>query len=1270
MSEQPESDPEKSSVAHYVVFGEGARDNEWTDGTPASRLLPSRLPEQSFQLLPIPPSTKYAIVPLVRVFGCEGPPSPATKFPRVSNVSNMAPLPVEQLSSALAESNLHSNSQNRVEGGVQSSAAPVSYGASGPPRRLSTRGCRMIARPELNHGTPSANSGPTTAVQQQLPDERGPSKIPSVSGTENGKEGNLLSPEEAELDLANVENGSRRISTKSISNTLGSDAQSAALKEFVRNQKKLYQPTKALPPILADPAIQAVHAARMQASTRHEKSQFGTTVSASGNAERVQRTSGMSSIHHSRSDIQVREPTIKTLDNNSATSTKTSEPPSLKALRTASSSDMRAKEERDETAVIRKGRSSMHCPAQSGRPRRAKKVLNCDPVPSDNSQLTQKRKVADEPNARRGSLPSLHRRVPPERHARDGIQGSMPESSAKSTSTIPAHAIVLEGKNGNGSNIDQEQQDGEILSRRRGNSDQRTLLSQKDKAPVNVHKTSSPRTLDSTHSGNEDFNPGSKKQTARHAQVKRKPPFSKGQTCGVDLQQKLARGNLHVVTTDDKSSTSGVKGKNCSDLMTEPFEYCIKLLVQSLCLSGSASGSGISKEVTTRFRRELRTIFNLESRSRLPQSKRGTLKGPHDARDQKALTTATNDTAPLHGGRKAALILRQTTKEAGPVASPTKVAEKPGYPRSSSRIVVSDATAAIAHPRSSEHGARAQAQPVAKSDAIPSSQTPISSAVHGIQFTFIRWQLAIQQKQVKLENVARDAREIVDTCKSLMNPVAGTSHMQDREVIEHVVNLNLAGIPIRYILTQIASLSEISPSSYSPQRSAMRNLEHALDALRDILIWAKYIADEVSQLHRKYEEDSSERAEVKRFLEGIATFISYSQSEARLGFISELKEYKKYFLHSANSKDDGRPFYARRQALGDDVRSILLTFRRVAVWWKRRTSAKRRNVSAMQSAAATSADPANEVPKPSGVPGRKGPSEKVKNVLKANPQLQSRTTDAAVLEKAYAHGESREKEVNEAPSVHDAKAAPKRRGSEISDVKMRRAAVGSGSEIVPGSTKARAVGQLGVGSRRLDAKAPSVTRTKGKESFNPMALLKSISDARNTHQREDGIRSESRSAKNPVAGTSAWATTPQTSRPRKLLNKGAVEKNVNAEERNRRPLKRRRGDDHVSFATDLVVGASDSNIQKADNLSLFHDGYDLLGRENPIQEEAVNERASHLTRGSVIALFGYLRSEFIRMKNESEGRETTEPEFLSLIYPPSASKQIAWQAKKDTQKAG
>ncbi|CDF36133.1 unnamed protein product [Chondrus crispus] len=1266
MPEQPESEPEKSSVAHYVVIGEGARDNEWTDGTPASRLLASRLPEQSFQLLPIPPSTKYAIVPLVRVFGCEGPPSPATKFPRVSNVSNMAPLPVEQLSSALAESNIHSNSQSRVEGDVQSSAAPVSYGASGPPRHLSTRGCRMIAHPALNHATPIANSGPTTAVRQQLPDERGPSKIPSVSGTKNRNERNILSPEDAELDLANVENNSRLFSAKSISNTLASDAQSAALKEFVRNQKKLYQPTKSLPPILADPAIQAAHAARMHASTRHEESQHGTAASASGHAERVQRTSGTSSIHHGRSDIQVRGPTIKTLDNNSAPSTKTSEPPSLKSLRTAGSSEMRAKEERDETAVIRDERSSTDCPSQSERLSRATKVGNCDTVPSENSQLTQKRKVANEANARRGSLPNLHRRVPPERHAREGIQASMTERSAKSTSTIPARAIVLEGKNGKGSHTDQEQRDGELLSRRRGNSDQRTIPSQKDKAPANAHKTNSSSTPNTTHSGNEDFNSGSKKEKARHAQLQRKPPFSKGLTCGVDLQQKLARGSLHVVTTDNSSSTSGVKGKNCSDLMTEPFEYCIKLLVQSLCLSGSASGSGISKEVTTRFRRELRTIFNLESRSRLPQSKRGILKGPHNARDQKAPTAATNDTAPLHGGRKAALILRQ---EAGPVVSPTKVAEKPGYSRSSSRILASDATAGIVHPRSSEHGARTRAQPVDKSDAMPSSQTPISSALHGIQFTFIRWQLAIQQKQVKLENVAREAREIADTCKSLMNPVGGTPRMQDREVIEHVVNLNLAGIPIRYILTQIASLSEVSASSYSPQRSAMRNLEHALDALRDILIWAKYIADEVSQLHRKYEEDASERAEVKRFLAGITTFISYSQSEARLGFISELKEYKKYFLHSANSKDDGRPFYARRQALGDDVRSILLTFRRVAVWWKRQTSTKRRNVGAMQSATATSADPANEVPNPS-VAGRKGPSEKVKNVLKANPQLQSRTTDAAVLEKAYAHGESHEKEANEAPSVHDAKAAPKRQGSDISDVKMRRAAVGSSSEIVPGSTKARAIGQLGVGSGRLDAKAPSVARTKGKESFNPMALLKSISDARNTHHREDGIRSESRSAKNPVAGTSAWATTSQTSRPRKPLNKGEVEKNINAEERSRRPLKRRRRDDHVSFATDLVVGTSNSNIQKADNLSLFHDGYDLLGRENPIQEEAVNERASHLTRGSVIALFGYLRSEFIRMKNESEGRETIEPEFLSLIYPPSASKQIAWHAKKDTPKAG
>lgn len=124
----------------------------------------------------------------------------------------------------------------------------------------------------------------------------------------------------------------------------------------------------------------------------------------------------------------------------------------------------------------------------------------------------------------------------------------------------------------------------------------------------------------------------------------------------------------------------------------------------------------------------------------------------------------------------------------------------------------------------------------------------------------------------------------------------------------------------------------------------------------------------------------------------------------------------------------------------------------------------------------------------------------------------------------------------------------------------------------------------------------------------------------------------------------------------KLANKRKAEEDgdKNSSESDGKPSKKRR----VRFAPNLVQGAQSTPHSKEALSSLFFDGYDLLGNTTSLQKAAVEERASQMSRGSVIATFGFIRSYIGALKAEKDGHNCGRPEWVRLPYTSAMKRDI------------
>lgn len=95
----------------------------------------------------------------------------------------------------------------------------------------------------------------------------------------------------------------------------------------------------------------------------------------------------------------------------------------------------------------------------------------------------------------------------------------------------------------------------------------------------------------------------------------------------------------------------------------------------------------------------------------------------------------------------------------------------------------------------------------------------------------------------------------------------------------------------------------------------------------------------------------------------------------------------------------------------------------------------------------------------------------------------------------------------------------------------------------------------------------------------------------------------------------------------------------------------------ISFSEERLQSAP-AAVSHEENVTLFHDGYDLLGETNPIQTDALKERVDHLTRGSLFAIFALFGHVAETMKRQSRGTALPMVDGLRLAYPSSVLRNL------------
>lgn len=734
-----------------------------------------------------------------------------------------------------------------------------------------------------------------------------------------------------------------------------------------------------------------------------------------------------------------------------------------------------------------------------------------------------------------------------------------------------------------------------------------------------------------------------------------------------DLVQDVVKRSCLTSFPDVSDAKSKLRSKAMrKDRMKEPLEHCIRLLIRSLCICGT--GNGISKEAATKCRQKLRNILKSVPKGvGTVMEQEAALNDPM-AQDGFADPKGVSTTGIVSKAKSSSSPSCETTKSVlSPLShiglsSPTKMALSQASPAGTvlGEVTSNSLVKAGEELRAADSG----------SEGKSSVRKTSSSAVNGIQFTFIQWGLSIRSNKAQVEDIASGAREFVDTCNALRSPLPGSLWIREEDLLVHVMNLNAAASTILFLVRKTDSLTEELASRSDDQPSASTQLEHALNALRDILLWVRYLTDRVVELWNKYQESAVCAAEVKSFCEGIQKFIKSSSSENKSdGFLSSLRECKRSFPHAkslAEDREDDKSFFDRRKNLGEEVRSILPKLGKVCSWCQKQLLTLRLEKSNDSSLDEGLRHDTGAHPKRSKKElERKRPSEQVKDIARVPASLKPIVSGVDISQDESGPRAQKESESQtfRRASVHDPSVPIKRKSKDMGDSSTSTVGVTSGNQNLPRIAIPMKSGQSdmpasGAANASSGAMGRKPVKPGAKNVFDAAAFMKDALGVTGKERRKDDQR--------PFHGSSKNAPAMPSSTPRQgqagTLRRSSLPTSGQTEEITGRPLKRRRGQSHnVSFNPQLVVGRRESSIRKEEVSSLFHDGYDLLGCDNAIQERAVRERANQLSRGSMMALFGFLRSEFIRLKDESELRSSLMPEYVNLNYTASATKQVSRQ---------
>lgn len=554
------------------------------------------------------------------------------------------------------------------------------------------------------------------------------------------------------------------------------------------------------------------------------------------------------------------------------------------------------------------------------------------------------------------------------------------------------------------------------------------------------------------------------------------------------------------------------------------------------------------------------------------------------------------------------------------------------------------------------------------------------SDLRGVRFKFLRWRMLISKSNARLQDIATDCRQIVGICDAFSKSQKGPA-ISDRELLEHISDLDIGSGTVKYLFEKMKSYLQSIESDDGDHLENLEGLKLSTSALKDILRWILYLTEQVYALWLRCIELPKESNDVLKFCTVIGKMVTTSRQQANSegdGIIFVLREMKKSFPTSkefpANGAGDGKPYFSWRRKIGDDRASILPMLASVGTWAlnqfkeKKVKSADGENTEeanlhgetarAVDEGAPTS-DPVREdsqkqsdgsVLREAGFTENDGESAQKKNMLSGSKDKNGESVPRHPLPSGDGHYAGK-RGANEVDSNSKPSGAAK--GPEESSF-----AIARGQERSPDAYAIPRRGNKKSDEHR-DIARPSTSRSVGNAMQSPVRS--------DSNRLDNAALVRARLANGSLAGKRKREDTPRESGVGQSGKEEGGERKIaygnemngnNATDADGRRKKKKKGL-RVSFAPQLIAGSIETVHKKEELEFVFHDGYDLLGCRNGMQEEAVRERANQLQRGAVVALLGYLRAEFLRLKHEAETTLTEPtPTLVDLRLTPPALRQI------------
>lgn len=203
-------------------------------------------------------------------------------------------------------------------------------------------------------------------------------------------------------------------------------------------------------------------------------------------------------------------------------------------------------------------------------------------------------------------------------------------------------------------------------------------------------------------------------------------------------------------------------------------------------------------------------------------------------------------------------------------------------------------------------------------------------AVRGIQFIFARWKLSLSKQERPVNHIAVEAKRIANICAALRSPAVGNVFILDADIPRYFKELDAAAHPILFLVGEMtAGMEKYVRSSVREadiQISRKEEVKTVLLALRDILEWVRILVDRMLGMYEKYKGQSD--------CEGANALCDDLWSSLFINnnnIIPAMRKAKKSFP-CAGEVTDGRIYFNRRKRVGSEINSLTRSMKAVYVW--------------------------------------------------------------------------------------------------------------------------------------------------------------------------------------------------------------------------------------------------------------------------------------------------------------------------------------------------